>query len=215
MSLAVTRPNPSERLSSMINSAPRGRRTIRPRHFCFTMCLSMVQAVLLVSLLNCAGQTTIRKAGSSLTPEALENMAYQSEWPKGGVAQLANGEYREKYDEGSASELIIGLTDFNAFGDLNGDGAGDAIVILYANPGGSGTFFYLAAVINQEGDLVNLAGEFLGDRVKVESVSIEEEDIVVHLVTHGPDDALCCPTQPAIWRYALEGNSLVRSSNGK
>lgn len=174
----------------------------------------MVQVVLLTSLVNCTGQTTIKKAGSSLTLEALENMAYQSEWPKGGTAQLTNGEYREKYDEGSASELIIGLTDFNAFGDLNGDGAEDAIVVLYANPGGSGTFFYLATVISRDGDPINLASEFLGDRVKVKSASIEEGDIIIDLMTHGPDDALCCPTQPAILRYALEGNSLVRSPKG-
>jgi hypothetical protein len=188
---------------------------IRPQHFCFTMCLWMAQVALLVSLVNCADQTPMKKAGSSLTLEALENMAYQSEWPRGGAAQLANGEYREKYDEDSASELVIGLSGFHASGDLNGDGAGDAIVILYANPGGSGTFFYLAAVINQEGEPVNLASEFLGDRVKVKTVSIEDGDIVVHLLTHGPDDALCCPTQPAIWRYALEGNALVRSSKGE
>ena len=142
-------------------------------------------------------------------------MAYRSEWAKGSMAQLADGEYREKYDESSASELVIGLSHFHAFGDLNGDGAEDAAVILYANPGGSGTFFYLAAVINQEGNPVNLASEFLGDRVKVKSVSVQDGDMVIDLMTHGPDDALCCPTQPALWKYRLKGDSLIRSSNGE
>jgi hypothetical protein len=187
---------------------------IRRGRFCFSMGLWMVQIVLLVSFGSCADNRSMKKAGSSLTLETLANMAYQSEWPKGGTAQLVDGEYREKYDQGSASELVIGLTDISAFGDLNGDGAEDATVILYANPGGSGTFFYLAAVINQNGDPVNVANGFLGDRVKVKTISIQEGDIVVDLMTHGQDDALCCPTQPALWRYALEGNSLIRSSKG-
>jgi hypothetical protein len=54
-----------------------------------------------------------------------------------------------------------------------------------------------------------VATTLLGDRVKVNSVRIEENLIVVDMVTHGPNDPMCCPTQQVVQRYALEGNELV------
>ena len=38
-----------------------------------------------------------------------------------------------------------------AFGDLNGDGVEDAVVVLVTNPGGTGRFYDLAPVLNQNG----------------------------------------------------------------
>ncbi len=36
--------------------------------------------------------------------------------------------------------------------------------------------------------------------------------MVVDLVTHGPDDPMCCPTQKVIQRYALDGGRLKQTS---
>ena len=67
----------------------------------------------------------------TLTQDALKNAEYISEWPESGKAKLTDGEYEEKYDETSASELVIKF-DQAVFGDLNGDGVEDAAVIAGA-----------------------------------------------------------------------------------
>jgi len=96
-----------------------------------------------------------------------------------------------------------------AFGDLNGDGVDDAAVILIESSGGSGSFIYLAAVINEDGTPVNVATQFVGDREQVKAISIEDGEITLNMVTHGPDDPMCCPTQEVTKRYRLAGDQLV------
>ncbi len=152
------------------------------------------------------------EGSSSLTPEALENGVYQSEWPEDGVAQLTDGEYRKSIVEGSATELIIRLTDI-AFGDLDGDGVQDAAVILVTDPGGSGTFYDLAAVLNRNGKPEHVATVFLGDRAEIRAFSIETGQVIIEMVTHGPDDPMCCPTQIVRNIYALEGDTLVEMAS--
>jgi heat shock protein HslJ len=151
-------------------------------------------------------------SGGPLTEEALKNSAYYSEWPEDGIAQLTDGEYRKPIVEGSATELVIRLMDV-VFGDLDGDGVSDAAVILITDPGGSGTFFELAAVVNRDGNPEHVATVSLGDRAQIEALSIEAGQVVVEMITHGPDDPMCCPTQQVVQTYALQGNELVQVSS--
>jgi hypothetical protein len=52
--------------------------------------------------------------------------------------------------------------------------------------------------------LVDIANTDLGDRVQINSLVIEEGEIVVDMVTQGPDDPMCCPTQEVVKRYELQ-----------
>jgi len=152
--------------------------------------------------------------GQPLTLEALKNAAYLSEWPADGVAQLVDGEYEEEIVPGAASKLIIVFyPDMYAFGDLDGDGAEDAAVVLATSGGGSGTFISLEAVINDQGTPNHVATAFLGDRVQVNSVAIESGEITIDMVTHGPDDPLCCPSLKVTQKYGLQGDKLVQLSD--
>jgi heat shock protein HslJ len=162
-----------------------------------------------------AGPTETGDTSGSLRPlteEALKNATYQSEWSEDGIAQLADGEYRKPIVEGSATELVIRLMDV-AFGDMDGDGVSDAAVALVTDPGGSGTFFELAAVVNRDGNPEHVTSISLGDRAQIEALSIEAGQIVVEMITHGPDDPMCCPTQQVVQTYALQGNELVLVSS--
>jgi len=145
----------------------------------------------------------------SLTLEALKNAEYQSEFPASRKARLTNGAYREKIVPGSATELVIILSDKFALGDLNGDGVEDAAVVLVSNPGGSGTFYDLAAVINQNGTPKHVASLLLGDRVKVKSLSIRSGEVAVEMTKHGPKDPMCCPTLEVTQKYKLQGDKLA------
>lgn len=160
-------------------------------------------------------ETAPPTAVQPLTLEALKNAAYFSEWPADGVAQLIDGEYEEEIVPGAASKLVIVFyPEMYAFGDLDGDGIEDAAVVLATSGGGSGTFITLEAVINDQGTPHHVASASLGDRVQLKSVAIELGVITVDMVTHGPDDPLCCPTLEVTQKYELQGDKLVQLLNG-
>ena len=148
-----------------------------------------------------------------LTEEALRNASYQSEWPTDGNAELTDGVYREKYMEGAASEIVVAMHPMFALGDLDGDGAEDAVVILVASGGGSGSFYSLEAVLNQAGNPHHVASAALGDRAQLESLSVASGRITVEMVTHGPNDPMCCPTLEVTQEYELQGGALVLLSS--
>jgi hypothetical protein len=56
---------------------------------------------------------------------------------------------------------------------------------------------------------VNTDTILLGDRVKLNSVAIEGDEIVVSITTHAPRDPQCCPTQDVQQRYIVRDGRLV------
>jgi heat shock protein HslJ len=152
----------------------------------------------------------VKAEGSGLDEDALQNMSYKSEWGESGTVQLQDGEYRAPAAPGSASEIIVQVAGPIAYGELNGQPA--AAVVLASSGGGSGTFMDLAVVMEQDGQPVNVATTSLGDRAQINSVAVENNEIVVDMVTHGPDDPMCCPSQQVVQTYALEGDQLVQTS---
>ena len=150
---------------------------------------------------------------AELTAEALANATYQSDYAATGEITLVAGEAEEEIAPGSASKLVVTLIEPTAFGDLNGDGVDDAAVLLASNSGGSGTFIDLHAVLNENGEPVDAASTFLGDRVQVNSLVIEDEEIIVDMITQGPNDAMCCPTQEETRTYQLVDGELVATSD--
>jgi uncharacterized membrane protein/heat shock protein HslJ len=157
------------------------------------------------------GQEAPFLASSSkpLTIEGLKNAEYQSEFSVNGRVRLSKGIYKGKIVPDSATELVVMLSDQVALGDLNGDGADDAAVVLITDPGGSGTFHHLTVLINQNGFPKHVATQLLGDRVKVKSLSIRSEEIAVEMIKQGPNDPMCCPTLQVTQNYVLQGSKLV------
>jgi len=96
-----------------------------------------------------------------------------------------------------------------AFGDLNYNGKEDAAIIVYSTGGGSGIFYELAVIINQNGNPYHLTSEELGDRVKVNFINIKEGIIIINMLIHDVADAACCPTLYKTFQYRLSGNELL------
>ena len=92
-----------------------------------------------------------------------------------------------------------------ALGDMDGDGAGDAAVLLAVSGGGSGTFHELAVLINRGGKAVYAATKRgLGDRNIVDSLSIVRRIAAIDMKVPGPGDPLCCPSKKVRWKFALK-----------
>ncbi len=148
---------------------------------------------------------TMAKGGDAAVDP--ESMTYISRRLPSGKVTLSHGEYRMPAAPGSASEIVVRLTRKRVFGVINGGQAG--AVILATDFGGSGTFYDLA-LLSKEGDgWVNTDVTFLGERVMITSVGIEDDHIVVRMITHGPDDPMCCPTLGVERRFAVRGRRLV------
>ena len=180
--------------------------TMSGEHFSFTAKVSLDDK----QFMGCA-----REGLRALRMDVLKNAEYQSEFSAKGKVRLVNGLYKEKLVPNSATELVITLSDKVAYGDLNGDGKEDAAVILITNSGGSGTFRYLAVVLDQKGAPNHAASLFLGDRVKVRSLSVSSGKIVLKMRTHTPNDPMCCPTLDMTRNYLLQGNTLVVAQKPK
>ncbi len=161
------------------------------------------------SLIRVGQKLWIPAQPGSLTLAVLQNASYQGIYNE--LVQLTDGQYEgEPFVPGGASRPTVTFhPEVYAFGDLNGDGVDDAAVILIENSGGSGSFIYLAAVISEGGAPVNVATQFVSDREQVQAIIIEDGEITLNMVTHGPDDPMCCPTQEVTKRYQLQGDQLV------
>ncbi len=146
----------------------------------------------------------------ALTLTQLQNAEYLTEFTTSKKAKLVNGRYEESIAPGSASKVSVAFVpDKFALGDLNADGADDAVVFLGVNTGGSGTFISINAVLNDKGTPRAVSYLAVGDRVQIVSVAISGGLITVNVIRHGPNDPLCCPTQAATLAYRLQAGALV------
>jgi hypothetical protein len=147
--------------------------------------------------------------GKGLTLEDLLNAEYLSSMVEGGRVPLSDGVYQAAASADTASDINVALGDMVVFGDIDGNGSQDAAALLISNAGGSGTFYDLAVVVDDQGTARNIAIKPLGDRVQVQSLSIRGDEIVVDMITHGPDDAMCCPTLAVTRSFRLAGDKLI------
>ncbi|MCX7669319.1 MAG: hypothetical protein N2439_04525 [Anaerolineae bacterium] len=148
-------------------------------------------------------------APPALTLDQLQNGVYRVDAAPGGKVTLANGRFETATGAGATQKITVALAEQIASGDLNGDGLFDAAVILATNTGGTGVFKDLHVVLNRAGQAVDAAAMPLGDRVQIKALTIQDNRIVVDLVTHGPKDPSCCPTVEVVQTYQLQGEALV------
>ena len=99
------------------------------------------------------------------------------------------------------------LLDTVLYGDINQDGLEDAIVFLITQNGGTGHFVEMAVVLNLNGNPVNISTKYLGDRVIVESGTIQGGSITLNLLIQGPNDPACCPSTIDVRSFFIDANN--------
>jgi len=150
---------------------------------------------------------------SALTPDQVKNAKYQlAIQDSHPIVQLTNGAYQSTTDVSSPNFMSISLSPQMAFGDLNGDGAGDAAVLLAENYGGTGVFVSVIAMLNQNGQAVQAASELIDDRPEINSISIQNGQIFLDATIHGPNDPACCAAEATQRTYQLVAGKLVLTS---
>jgi hypothetical protein len=148
--------------------------------------------------------TPIPPTPSGLTLDILRNGNYFAPFYSRTV-KLVNG----AYSEGSGANLYtVQMLDTVALGDLNGDGVGDAAIILVESGGGSGEFESVVDVLNAGGAPSQAGQAQLGDRVEIKSMAINSGTIALDTLVQGPNDPMCCPSQPETQSFRMVGNVL-------
>ena len=137
----------------------------------------------------------------------LDSLTVRSKVMEDGPMTLVRGRYSAPAAPGSASRVTVFLTEWKSFGRIAGREAG--AVVLVTSLGGSGSFYELALLERQEGKWANTDTVLLGDRVKVHSVALDANGIVVAMTAHGSKDPQCCPSQEVHKRFAVKGDRLV------
>jgi hypothetical protein len=150
--------------------------------------------------------------------ERLKNTSYQlpglGEGNSAIKIQLQNGGYVNK--EQKQRIIFIDQAGLITFGYLNNDEKNeDAVSLLVVNADPSNSFIYLTPVINVNQNPKNVGSVFLGDRVQVQSIKLNNRQIEVKLIKHAPNDPKGTPTLPVTQIYRLEGNKLIWVSETK
>ncbi|MDK2982063.1 MAG: hypothetical protein PWQ55_2410 [Chloroflexota bacterium] len=176
--------------------------------------LTLVSLATLAFLSACSTPAAATPAPEAALAEALPNLAYSIEEASSGTAQLTDGLFEEPAAPGSAAMLTVQLGAEQAFGDVNGDGTTDAAVTLQVDPGGSGTFTYLAVVLDRNGSYQVLPVVFLGDRIKVQSLTILPGQVSVDLLTRAAAEPMSAePTVAETLTFDLSGDQLVAANS--
>jgi len=122
-----------------------------------------------------------------------------------------NGTYRV---EGEAVTLTGTFAYFGneAEGDLNGDGIPDRAFLFTDQPGGSGTFFYVAALVSTPQGWQGTGAVLVGDRIAPQTTDIENGVVIVNYADRKPGEPFSAqPSVGVSLSLRLSGMNLVRT----
>ena len=144
-------------------------------------------------------------AAAAPPPDAA-NATYQLD--KTSVA-LANGRAESPVAPGSAAKAVTTLKG-SVVGDLDGDGRDDVAAVLVNEPGGSGSFTYLAVVLNASAGAKATNSVLVGDRVTGQSVRLDGKTVVIDYLDRRAGEAFTvAPSVPTTKRFVVRDGALV------
>ena len=152
------------------------------------------------------GSTGAASGGTPVPAPDARNATYRIEKD---IVTLANGRLERDGAPGSASKIVTTLVDPQTTGDVDGDGRIDTIAILVNQPGGSGSFYYLAALLNTASGVSATPAIALGDRIAVTGLRVDGKTIVVELLDHASGQPMAAsPTVAVTKRFVVDGGAL-------
>ena len=117
----------------------------------------------------------------------------------GQPVTLVNGKAEQAAASGSAEKIVTQYFGNAVQVDLNGDGKMDSGFLLTQTTGGSGTFFYAAAAIqNPDGTYTGTNAILLGDRIAPQSTNVDPNkpaQFIVNYADRAPGEPMT--TQPS------------------
>jgi hypothetical protein len=125
---------------------------------------------------------------------------------------LVNGASEQLASPGSATKIITKNWNDPTMGDLNSDGLNDAAFIVTYDSGGSGTFYYAVAALQdgQTNKAIGTNGILIGDRIAPQNLSISKGIITINYVDRKPGEPFSVPPSVGVTKYLkLTGTNLI------
>jgi len=123
---------------------------------------------------------------------------------------LNNGHFETSAFPGSAAKNTISLFGQPIFGDLDGNGREDAVVLLVQDSGGTGTFYYVASAMDANGIFKGTNAVLIGDRISPQRIFIQNAVIVVNYANRKSGEPLAAIPSDCKSRYfVIHKNKLV------
>lgn len=131
-------------------------------------------------------------------------------WIAQELVSLSGGRSEMEAAPGTAMNVVTTLLEEAVSGDLNGDGVEDAAVWLLQQPGGTGSFLYVAVALNFEGRYVGTNAVFLGDRIVPQAMRIRNGVLSVSYLDRRRDEPMAAlPSVSATKNLAVSGGVLA------
>jgi len=195
-------------MGSPVRSCLTERRPAYARHVRTSARAGWLLAIVLIAG-SCAPAGSAGSPGASPAPSAPDPANATFVIERDRVALLGGRAEREAAP-GSATKIVTTLGEQRATGDIDGDARPDSVVLLVNQPGGSGTFFYLAVLLNTASGASATPAILLGDRIKPTALRIDGSTIVVEFLDRPQGQPLTAsPTVPTTRRFAVQAATLV------
>ena len=151
---------------------------------------AIVFFLIAVTISACAGgEMTVNSPSGSTGADPLNTVYIIQD----RTLPLTNGRFSTAAAPGSATRITATIFGRPLSADLDRDGDDDAVVVILHDPGGSGTFYYIAAAINKNGSYHGTRGYLLGDRIIMQTVKISNGEVRARYLDRRPTEPMSAP----------------------
>lgn len=170
--------------------------------------MKLIAAAVLIAMSSLAAhaQDDIKKVD-------LRNFTYEVEFCQTEASDritVKDGEFfEEKEIDGYTDRRFFKVSGFT-YGDLDGDGKDEAVVISVCNTGGTGNFTEAYVLKMSGGEITRIVTLEGGDRAYggLREIRIEDGKMIVEANDPGEMGGACCPEEVVTRTYKLKGGSL-------
>ena len=128
----------------------------------------------------------------------------------GKSVTLKDGYHESKAAQGLASKEITRYFGNDTQGDFNNDGVYDSAFLLSQDTGGSGTFYYVVALVSSQDKFVGTNALLIGDRIAPQTTEFRNGEIIVNYAARQPGEPMTVSPSVGISKYfKVSGSTLV------
>lgn len=148
---------------------------------------------------------TIYRPSKSIQGDYIDKLDVQNSTYiiEGKYITLKNGYNEQEIAPGSASKLITRYFGNKVSADFNDGGMGnlDSAFLLSQDGGGSGTFYYIAALVSEGDKYIGTNAILLGDRIAPQTTEFKDGGIVVNYADRRPGEPFSVQPSIGVSRY--------------
>lgn len=134
----------------------------------------------------------------------------------GRTITLVEGRAEAEAAPGSVSKITTRYFGNEAHGDMNGDGLEDVAVLLTQEGGGSGTFYYVVAMLQLPVETMGYRSTnevVLGDRIAPQTTELRDGLLIVNYADRAPGEPMTARPSVGVSKYLkVENERLVETS---